>query len=239
VDVRNDWPNVEKKYLKKIDFGRVVKGGGGGGGRERLLPLWKFRESRVRVEESRSRRVPTDFFFFSLSLVFLFFLSTIFPFSAFLVHFSSWKIKGRPELNQRRSGSKKEEEKEEKKMEKKEEEEEEVDKNHATSPRLLTPAGVSSLSSLSFVTWPRFFFLPPALPPPTTTTFSSPDGFSCVRVCVCGPSVRWLLETKENGVWFVRLRDFFFFFSSFLLRVFITFCLLPSFRSFVCLPPVL
>jgi hypothetical protein len=39
VDVRNDWPNVEKKYLKKIDFGRVVKGGGGGGGRERLFPL--------------------------------------------------------------------------------------------------------------------------------------------------------------------------------------------------------
>jgi hypothetical protein len=107
---------LKRNIYKKIDFGRVVKGGGGGGGRERLLPLWKFRESRVRVEESRSRRVPTDFFFFSLSLVFLFFLSTIFPFSAFLVHFSSWKIKGRPELNQRRSGSKKEE----KKMEKKE-----------------------------------------------------------------------------------------------------------------------
>jgi hypothetical protein len=83
-----------------------------------LLPLWKFRESRVRVEESRSRRVPTDFFLFLSCLSFLFFLSTIFPFSVFLVHFSSWKIKGRPELNQRRSGSKKEEE--EKKMEKKE-----------------------------------------------------------------------------------------------------------------------
>ncbi len=73
MDVRNDWPNVEKKYLKKIDFGRVVKGGGGGGGRERLLPLWKFRESRVRVEESRSRRVPTDFFSLSLLSFFSFY----------------------------------------------------------------------------------------------------------------------------------------------------------------------
>lgn len=172
-----------------------------------MLPLSKFRESRVRVEESRSRRVPTDFFFFFFlsCLSSLLFLSTIFPFvSAFLVHFSSWKIKGRPELNQRRSGSKK---KEEKKMEKKEEEEE-VDKNHATSPRLLTPAGVSSLS-LSFVTWPRFFF--------TSRSPTFLPLWMVFRVCVC----------VSVAVGNERKRRLLFAFGTFLLLLFL---LAPSFH---------
>lgn len=223
---------LKRNIYKKIDFGRVVKGGGGGGGRERLLPLWKFRESRVRVEESRSRRVPTDFF--SLSLLSFFSFYQLFSPSPRSSSISlRGKSKGGPNSTKGAQGPKKKK----RKWKRKKEEEEEVDKNHATSPRLLTPAGVSSLFSLSFVTWPRFFFylplshLPPSPPSPRRMVF---------RVCVCvsvAPLCGGCWKRKKTAFGLFAFGTFSSsslpFYSEFSSR-FASF--LPS---FVCLPPVL
>jgi hypothetical protein len=131
-----------------------------------------------------------------------------------------------------------EEEKEEKKMEKKEEEEEdEVDKNHATSPRLLTPAGVSSLSSLFRYLAEVFFF--------TSRSPTSPHLLRRMvfRVCVC-VSVAPLC----GGCWKRKKTAFGLFAFGTFSSSSLPFCsefssrfasFLPFVRSFACLPPVL